>query len=255
MTVIAIAESLTALLAYWQTQKDQKRVDKERLASDDAVALAIHEGLTAREVLNLVGNGDLSKTDRDFLAAVRDRSRLKINSMNEHLQADGAIKLLIDRALGDVEGKASAENHASRALAVETDKRLGRASDHTKFTWESGRPLPKWAMVNKIAVRFVRDNNIGTVEEFLAKFVPEVRAALSQELSGQLNETKFLIAETELSAKAVKQTEKFDHLVLDGTSYLVAWEMGLPNEAVGVQIHKPVINHFASEHEYPIAEA
>lgn len=255
LTVIAVAESITALLAYRESRRDQKRVDKERLASDDAVALAIHEDLTVRDVLELVGRHDLTDSDSRLLASVRDRSRLKINSMNQHLQADNSIKVLIDRALASVEAKASPEDDASLALAAETNERLGRTSDHTKFTWDSGQPLPKWAMVNKIAVRFARENNIDTVEEFLARFVPEVRAAISQELGRKLDESKVLIGEDKLPAAAVKQTKNFDRLDLDGTSYLVAWEMGLPNVAVGVQIQKPVINRFATEHKYPITQA
>ena len=139
-------------------------------------------------------------------------------------------------------------------VAASCSKLTGK-SDTTKYTWESGPPLPKWAMINKIAHKFVQDHAISSVKAFEASFGPEVGTAVGPELSQRLDVTKLLIAADVLPARAVRQTENFDRLTLDGTIYLVAWEMGLPNRAVGVQIHKPVINHFASEHKYPIAEA
>ncbi|MBM9460136.1 hypothetical protein JK386_09490 [Nocardioides sp. zg-536] len=228
----------------WQARTAQKAADRLRLADDKRFALAICEPLATPEVHAILAKDDPTKDELSFLEARFALVDASAGLLSDSVTKEKSIGATIEASLRPA--KDFLERNGGDPSTDAVDTKLGKVTDHTKYSWDGAdAKLPKIVVVNRIARRWATDKGITCKEEFLASFEEELRAAVPGR-AAELNRNGLL------SEKAAKDYLPDGALVLDGVEYGVDWSCGFKNTRIGVEVHKPVIEYFKDKHQYPI---
>ena len=127
-------------------------------------------------------------------------------------------------------------------------------ADFSKFAWQGdARRRGKFEIINLIAAWWAEKENLHTVETFEQRFGEELRKAVPAQAA------KYGAGEllTDTSA-TVRNDGNPKHLgiELDGKPYGIRWACGFKSvPQVGLTLHKPIIDHFVTQHGAPTTPA
>lgn len=129
----------------------------------------------------------------------------------------------------------------------------GRA-DYSKYSWHGdARRHGKFEIINLIAAWWAERESIRTVEEFEKRFGDELTKAAPGHAAKFV--PRELITDTAATVRNDENPKSLG-IVLEGGHYGIRWTCGFKSvPQIGVNVHKPIIDHFVTRHGAPATSA
>ena len=240
--VAASAQVWVAISANKQATLAQQAADAQRASDDKRFALSICEPLATPEVHAILSKQTPSVEDRSFAEALYALCAVKVEALlSDEVKGDPRIARPIRASLDPV--KAFLDHQGVEVDSSRLDEKLGR-TDHSKYTWRGSGAHSKIWTINLIAERWAADKELLTRADFERSFGAELCAAVPDR-ADEYTASWLVTSEDQKYLKARP-------LTLDGDCFGIHWRCGFRNARIGTEVHRPIIEHFAERHSYPV---